>query len=88
MTAKRAHRTIIELGNPADHPLRVWIEPWAEEVAITAGERWHIICDSPECCPITIDIDDGCVVFYGPSKSTVRVFRGKDLAWECYAPAP
>jgi hypothetical protein len=88
MDIKRDHRSVVELTNCTTQPLRVWIEPWAEDLILGSNQTWHVVCDSPRPEPIPIEIHTDCVVVHGLSQSLVRVLCDGELVWECYLPSP
>lgn len=88
MEVRRNHRRVVALSNRTAHPLRVWIEPWAEELFLDPDQTWLVVCDSPRPEPIPVEVHDDSIMIYGVSQSTISVFCGKDLVWECYPPLP
>lgn len=44
---QQPQRMVLEVGNRTDRPLRVWMEPWAEDLFLPPGQVWHVVSESP-----------------------------------------
>jgi len=76
------HRTILPIRNGGSQPLRVAVEPWANEYLLPPGERLEVIATAPESMP-TFEIEwtehvmvvyvEGTGALYGIRKDGVDI---------------
>lgn len=88
MAVDRNHRMELDLSNRTDEPLRLWVEPWAEELVIPPGITWRVVCDAPRPEPIPVEVHREFIVVHGVTQSLVRIYLGQQLLWESRPPLP
>ena len=74
----------LNLRNSGTLPVRLVVEPWAEELSFPPGAEWNVVCESPRLDPIPIEILDGTILIFGVSRSMMRIFSGEECIWECF----
>jgi hypothetical protein len=80
--------TKIRLMNSRAVSQTLFLEPWAEEIILDAGDAILIKQEANDGDPIEIDAVDKGFVLHGHIFSQLRVYRQDQLIWQSYeAPA-
>ncbi len=79
---------LIEMINERDDPLKLWIEPWCEELELPQGASWRMtgIGVDTRTCMVTIEFHDEVVVIHGVPEALMRLYADEKLIWECFEP--
>ncbi len=81
--------TRLRFSNSRSTPLRLFLEPWAEELDLESNITISIEQEQiTEDCRLEIETVDEGVVLYGNVDCKLRIKRDNELIWESYdAPA-
>ena len=80
--------TSIRFTNSRAVSLLVFLEPWAEELAIEPGDSLLITQDAVDDGRIHLDVVDEGYLLHGDVHSKLRIHRRGELLWESYEPPP
>jgi hypothetical protein len=80
--------TNIRLTNSLATSLTLFLEPWAEEIVLDAGDSVLVEQDAANDGRIELDVVDEGYVLHGNMYATLRVFRENELIWESYEAPP
>jgi hypothetical protein len=75
----------IKLTNSRSDSVTLFLEPWAEELVLTASDSITIIQDPVEDGRLELELVDEGYVFYGNMFVKLRIYRNGELIWESYA---
>ncbi len=82
------HESVERLEAPADRPLSVWFEPWADGLEVPPGEVVELRAESPREGCLELDVQENGVAVYGWPGSQLRVFVGGVLVRDFSNPCP
>ena len=80
------HRTSIQA--PADQPLHLWFEPWAEGVAFPPGSTVELWATSSTPGELEFEVSEDATAVYGWPGSTLRVLLKGSVVTSFDTPVP
>ncbi len=82
------HESTKTISNTGAEPLRVWLEPWAEEVAIPPGGtfRFHGVGEEPGEIEVE-QRDQGFFILYSWPSSRLTIYHEDKVVWEDFGVA-
>src|SRR5215471_15155543 len=87
-TAANACTDQLRIKNSHVQPLRLHIEPWAEEVLILPNVLYQIVAEGPRGDHLELEFAEGKITIYGWPGSVLSVFQGQQAICQCLIPAP
>jgi hypothetical protein len=76
--------TDIRLTNSRADSLTLYLEPWAEELVLDAGDSVLVKQDEVDDGRIELDLVDDGYVLHGNMFAKLRIYRRDELIWESY----
>ena len=78
----------LSLRNSHRGILRLFVEPWGEELLMPPNVTYQIVAEGPQGDSLELDIGERSVTVYGWPGAIASVFDGGKLLCECSVPAP
>lgn len=83
------HESTKTISNTGAEPLRVWLEPWAEEVPIPPGETFRFLGVGEQPGELELEQQNQDMILYSWSSSRLTVYRNDEVVWEDFGlPVP
>lgn len=73
------NESIDVIRNSASDPLRVWLEPWVEEILIPPGAEFRFVGEQPG--QLLVEESDGRRIVYSWPTSRLTVYHGEEIVW-------
>ena len=74
----------IRFTNHTAGPIRLWIEPWAEEFIVDPAEELSVEFDGPHQGDVVANYVQGGLQLYGFSRSSAVVKRAGAVIWNAH----
>ena len=77
------------IRNSASEPLRVWLEPWVEEILIPPGSEFRFVGVGEQPGQLLVEeLDDRRIVYSWPT-SRLTIYHGEEIVWRDFGtPVP
>jgi hypothetical protein len=87
-TGQIIHVDSLRITNSYKDDLKLFIEPWGEELLIPPNLTYAIIAEGPFGDCLELEFGDRTIIVYGWPGSAVSVFDGSKRLCDCRVPAP
>jgi hypothetical protein len=74
----------LKINNDSAAPMRLWIEPWAEEFILDPGTELGVEFDGPQQGEVVAIYLQGGIQMYGFNRSKAVVKRAGQVIWEAH----
>jgi hypothetical protein len=78
----------LSIRNNTANPLRVWLEPWCEEVLVPVGSSIELRAEGIDVGKLEIEENKDATVVFGWPTSRLKIFLEGQQIWESYADVP
>ncbi len=78
----------LNLRNTQQVPLRVWFEPWCEEIWIEPNCAVELNATGEDEGQLEVEYDGGVAVVFGWPSSSLQAVQDGQTIWESYFPHP
>jgi hypothetical protein len=85
---QKDHVVELNIQNSQDRALRLYLEPWGEELSIPPTVTYKVEARGPEGDFLQIEVVEGGVAVYGWPGSIVSIFHNEKVVAECGVPVP
>lgn len=79
------HKVTVKIANDRPAPMRLWIEPWAEEFVIEPATDLSVEFEGAQTGDIDVVYVEGGLQVYGFRGSRAVVIKGTDIIWTAHA---
>ena len=82
------HRQFLRIRNSSCNPLKLYLEPWGDEILMAVGASYEISSEGPADGFIEVDTAGDRLTVYGWPGSTLSVREHGKLVCDCTVPVP
>ena len=73
---------LFELHNDCPDPLRVWIEPWGQELFIHPGMTWRLVGSQHLHPKVAVTYQRSSLSIHVSPEASIKWMEGERLVWE------
>lgn len=88
MMGVTTHQSKLRILNSLQTTMRMWIEPWGDEISLAPGKTVALEAAGPAGGCLTVEQASECIIVYGWPGSILKVFDGEVLVRNLSVPAP